>query len=38
VLLQYPTVALLDGLEELDAFAASTSPRQARVALARFLA
>ena len=38
VLLQYPTVALFDGISELDAFAATTSPRQARTAFARFLA
>ena len=38
VLLQYPTAALFDGLGELDAFAAATSPRQARAAFARFLA
>ena len=37
VLLQYPTAALFDGLGELDAFAAATSPRQARAAFARFL-
>ena len=38
VLLQYPTVALFDGLDELGAFAATTSPRPARDAFARFLA
>jgi nitrate reductase molybdenum cofactor assembly chaperone NarJ/NarW len=38
VLLQYPTAALFDGLDELDAFATTTSPRQARAAFARFLA
>jgi nitrate reductase molybdenum cofactor assembly chaperone NarJ/NarW len=38
VLLQYPTAALFEGLGELDAFAAATSPRQARDAFARFLA
>jgi len=38
VLLQYPTAALFDGLGELEAFAATTSPRQAREAFARFLA
>jgi nitrate reductase molybdenum cofactor assembly chaperone NarJ/NarW len=38
VLLQYPTAALFAGLGELDAFAATTSPRQARAAFARFLA
>jgi nitrate reductase molybdenum cofactor assembly chaperone NarJ/NarW len=38
VLLQYPTAALFEGLGELDAFAATASPRQARDAFARFLA
>jgi len=38
VLLQYPTTALFDGLGELGAFAATTSPRPAREAFARFLA
>ena len=38
VLLQYPTTALFDGLGELGAFAATTSPRPARDAFARFLA
>ena len=38
VLLQYPTAALFDGLGELGAFAATTSPRPARDAFARFLA
>jgi nitrate reductase molybdenum cofactor assembly chaperone NarJ/NarW len=38
VLLQYPTGALFDGLGELGAFAATTSPRPARDAFARFLA
>jgi len=38
VLLQYPTAALFDGLGELDAFAAATSPKSARDAFARFLA
>jgi nitrate reductase delta subunit len=38
VLLQYPTAALFEGLGELDAFAATTSPREARDAFARFLA
>ena len=38
MLLQYPTAALFDGLGELDAFAATTSPRPAREAFARFLA
>lgn len=37
VLLQYPTAALFDGLDELDAYAAQTTPRTAREALARFL-
>lgn len=37
VLLQYPTAALFDGLDELDAFAATTSPKPARQAFARFL-
>jgi nitrate reductase molybdenum cofactor assembly chaperone NarJ/NarW len=37
VLLQYPTTALFDGLGELDAFAATTSPKSARTAFARFL-
>jgi len=37
VLLQYPTLALFDGLGELDAFAATTSPKSARAAFARFL-
>ena len=36
VLLQYPTAALFDGLDELDAFAETTSPRSARDAFARF--
>jgi len=38
VLLQYPTAALFDGLGDLDAFAATTSPKPARDAFARFLA
>ena len=38
VLLQYPTAALFDGLGALDAFAATTSPKAARDAFARFLA
>jgi len=38
VLLQYPTAALFDGLGELDAFAATTAPKTARDAFARFLA
>ena len=37
VLLQYPTAALFDGLGELDAAAARTSPRASRKAFARFL-
>lgn len=37
VLLQYPTAALFGGLDELDAFAATTSPKPAREAFARFL-
>ena len=38
VLLQYPTAALFSGLDELDRFAATTSPRPARDAFTRFLA
>jgi len=38
VLLQYPTAALFDGLGELDAFAETASPQQARAAFGRFLA
>jgi nitrate reductase molybdenum cofactor assembly chaperone NarJ/NarW len=38
VLLQYPSAALFDGLDELDAFAANTSPKPAREAFAQFLA
>ena len=38
VLLQYPTAALFDGLGELSAFAAATSPKPAREAFTRFLA
>jgi nitrate reductase delta subunit len=38
VLLQYPTVALFDGLDELDAAAATTTPKSAREAFGRFLA
>lgn len=38
VLLQYPTAALFEGLDELDAFAAGTSPKSARQAFGRFLA
>jgi nitrate reductase molybdenum cofactor assembly chaperone NarJ/NarW len=37
VLLQYPTAALFDGIGELDAFAATTAPKSARAAFARFL-
>jgi nitrate reductase delta subunit len=37
VLLQYPTDALFDGIDELDAYAAGTSPRAARDRVARFL-
>jgi nitrate reductase delta subunit len=37
VLLQYPTVALFEGLDELDAFAADIRPRASRDAAARFL-
>ncbi|HEX6470898.1 MAG TPA: nitrate reductase molybdenum cofactor assembly chaperone [Streptosporangiaceae bacterium] len=37
VLLQYPTVALFEGLGTLDAAAAETAPRPAREAFARFL-
>jgi nitrate reductase molybdenum cofactor assembly chaperone NarJ/NarW len=37
LLLQYPTMALFDGLGHLDAAAAHTSPRAAREAFARFL-
>ena len=38
ILLQYPSSALFDGLDELDAFAAGTSPRAGREAFGRFLA
>lgn len=38
VLLQYPTAALFEGLDELDAFAAQTAPKSAREAFGRFLA
>ena len=38
VLLQYPTAALFEGLDHLDAAAAATGPRAARQALGRFLA
>jgi nitrate reductase delta subunit len=37
VLLQYPTAALFDGLDALDAYAAATSPRAAREAFGQFL-
>jgi nitrate reductase delta subunit len=37
VLLQYPTTALFDGLDALDAFAAGTGPKPAREAFGRFL-
>ncbi|MBO2463173.1 nitrate reductase molybdenum cofactor assembly chaperone [Actinomadura violacea] len=37
VLLQYPTRALFDGLDHLDAAAAAASPRAARDGFARFL-
>jgi nitrate reductase delta subunit len=37
VLLQYPTGALFDGLDALDAFAAATSPRPTREAFGQFL-
>ncbi len=37
VLLQYPTTALLDGLDTLDAFAAATSPKPTREAFGQFL-
>ena len=37
VLLQYPTSALFDGLDELDAYAAQTAPRPARAAFGQFL-
>jgi nitrate reductase molybdenum cofactor assembly chaperone NarJ/NarW len=38
VLLQYPTAALFDGLDQLDAVAAATGHRAARQAFGRFLA
>jgi nitrate reductase delta subunit len=38
VLLQYPTAALVDGLDHLDAVAAATHHRAARQAFGRFLA
>ena len=37
VLLQYPTTALFDGLDELEAFAATAAPAAARTSLRRFL-
>ncbi len=37
ILLGYPTVALLDGVDQLDAIAAGTSPKPAREAFGRFL-
>src|SRR5690606_5907561 len=37
VLLQYPTLALFDGLAELDRFAQTTGPRSARESFQRFL-
>jgi nitrate reductase delta subunit len=37
VLLQYPTTALFDGLDELDAFAATAGPNAARESFGRFL-
>ena len=37
VLLQYPTTALFEGMSELGAAAAQTSPRASRDAFARFL-
>jgi nitrate reductase delta subunit len=37
LLLQYPTMALVDGIAELDAAAAQTSPKTSREAFARFL-
>ena len=37
VLLQYPTAALFDGLDELEAFAAECGPRPARESFGRFL-
>jgi nitrate reductase delta subunit len=37
VLLQYPTTALFDGLDDLDTFAGGTHPAAARAAFARFL-
>ncbi|MGH3276903.1 MAG: nitrate reductase molybdenum cofactor assembly chaperone [Streptosporangiaceae bacterium] len=37
VLLQYPTLALFEAIDELDAAAAQVSPRSSREAFARFL-
>jgi nitrate reductase delta subunit len=37
VLLQYPTASLFEGIDELDAYAATTSPKPAREAFGRFL-
>ena len=37
VLLQYPSLELFDGLDELDAYAAHTSPKAARDAFGQFL-
>ena len=37
VLLQYPTLSLFDGLDELDLFAATAGPKPAREAFGRFL-
>lgn len=37
VLLQYPTASLFEGIDELDAYAAMTSPKPAREAFGRFL-
>jgi nitrate reductase molybdenum cofactor assembly chaperone NarJ/NarW len=37
VLLQYPTTAMFDGLDALDAFAAGTRPKPARESFGRFL-
>ncbi|HEU4361089.1 MAG TPA: nitrate reductase molybdenum cofactor assembly chaperone [Mycobacterium sp.] len=37
VLLQYPTVELFDGLDELDRFAATVGPKSARESFQRFL-
>ncbi len=37
VLLQYPTMAMLEGIGELEAAAARTSPKTSREAFARFL-